>query len=479
MKAKNAADKKEKDGLEAKRREMQPDEDQLQKSQKILQAKSRFYDKMMASGGALNSDETCLVMFSEKRAHGDKRKANSSDDEKPRRRSSSSSSDSTHLSSDDDDDLPEDEQWVEYTDCLGRTRKCLKKDLEFFKKKDNDLAREPAAEEYREPSHSPEREPNVPSLMNTNVLTLPPIDGSSKLEDMRKNWEEKAIENADRDEIHYQDVLFDEARSHGVGYFQFSQDEKQRAVQQEQLAAERERTMQSQKQREEQIKNREKIIAERVRAAKNRQRERAGLPRLEDDPLEEEIKEKKERRAEEKQKRKEREREEQLEAEIRRNAKKRRQHLRPWDKDKDGGHGYSSDDDQNESKPEEWSYKPEREPMSQAQWNAMQRDVRNQEFAPPSSTATRFGETDSGFGAVRAARVRRNVDADVTPEPSLSEASASSASYDYYNNFKLPPKKTGSGDLEQNIAAGLRFLREQADKSTLNNKHTWTQKADY
>lgn len=29
---------------------------------------------------------------------------------------------------------------VEYTDCLGRTRQCLKKDLEFFKKKDSQLA---------------------------------------------------------------------------------------------------------------------------------------------------------------------------------------------------------------------------------------------------------------------------------------------------------------------------------------------------
>lgn len=485
LKSKNV-EEKEKSRSAPRRREERPDEDLLKKSQKILQAKSQFYDKMMTSGGSLNSDETCLVMFSEKRAQREERKIDTSDDDGPKRRYSNSSSDSSPPISDDDDNLPEDEQWVEYTDCLGRTRKCLKKDLEFFKKKDHDLKRTEVIEEGERTSPSPDRERKVPGL-STSMSTLPSIDDGSNLEEMRKNWETKAAENAERDEIHYQDVLFDEARSHGVGYYQFSQDEKQRAMQQEQLATERESTVQAQKQREHQIKNREKIIAERVRAAKNRQRERLGLPRLEDDRKHEMTEEKKERRAEEKRKRKEREKEDQLEAEIRKNAKKRKQHLRPWDKDKEDSKCHSSDDDSEEGTADEWKYKPEREPMSQEQWNAMQRDVRNQEFAPVSNVSARFDGSSNtsstsniSFAGVRAPRIRRNLDSSNSPsETMIPEANATSSTYDYYNNFKVPANPPGKGDLQQSIAAGLRFLRDQSDKGTTSNKHTWTQKADY
>jgi len=46
--------------------------------------------------------------------------------------------------SDDDEgrDYPaknESEEWVEYTDALGRTRSCMKKDLQHLKKQDKDL----------------------------------------------------------------------------------------------------------------------------------------------------------------------------------------------------------------------------------------------------------------------------------------------------------------------------------------------------
>lgn len=102
------------------------DSEMLKRSKKVLEAKSKFYDKMSAMGGSLNSDENCLVMFNQKKQSGEVEPgyvSSSSDDSEPESC---------------DKELPG--EWVEYTDCLGRTRKCLKEDVEFFKKKDGELA---------------------------------------------------------------------------------------------------------------------------------------------------------------------------------------------------------------------------------------------------------------------------------------------------------------------------------------------------
>lgn len=489
------------------------DEKLYQKSQKVLRAKSKFYDKMVAAGGSLNSDETCLVMFSEKKANdiGPTAILDLPSDASPTRRlstssDSSSSSAPNNYVDDNDDYLPDDERWVEYTDCLGRTRKCLKKDLEFFKKKDNELARESAVKEEgeRERSATPEmeRKPKITGLsyLHPNPNFLPPIDRESKLETMRQNWEKKEMENVERDEIHYQDVLFDEARSHGIGYYQFSQDEDERAKQQEQLQAERNETIAAQHKREQQLQNREKIIAERVRAAKNRQRARLGLPPLEEEVVKvDEAKDKKERRSEEKRKRKEREKDERLAEEEQRNAKIRREHIRPWDKGKTEPDLSDSDDDVGE-----WKYKPEKEPMTQQQWISVQRDNRNSEFAPPSRAQvsqfapTSKAEVSQSFFQHQhnipnanytvasepkppQQRVRRNAEF-AAPSPSPASTSGgvyASVAFDYPSNNRPPPNRNRGAELETSIAAGLRFLREQSDKHVGSNKHTWTGKADY
>lgn len=525
-----SSERKEKTAATAKAPTTSTEDEKLyQKSQKVLRAKSKFYDKMMASGGSLNSDDTCLVMFSEKKANdiGPMPIYDLPPDDSPSRRSSTSSesSDSSVASNDfvDDDDshLPDDERWVEYTDCLGRTRKCLKKDLEFFRKKDSELAREPEVleEGERERSRTPELQPKPKatglSYLHPNPNFLPPV-GESKLETMRQNWEKKEMENEERDEIHYQDVLFDEARSHGIGYYQFSQDEDERAKQQAQLQAERDETIAAQRKREEQIQSREKIIAERVRAAKNRQRARLGLPPLEEAAVNvDEAKEKKERKAEEKRKRKEREKAERLEEEERRNAKIRRQHVRPWDKDKTGPDhsprrsGLSdSDDDAGE-----WKYRPEKEPMTQEQWIALQRDSRHSEFAPPSSVAgvsvsvnepsfvpyvrenepstkAEFSASNPNYSTTKTRnhRVRRNAEFE-PPSATATMATPvatgdgggqySSVAFEYPSDYRAPQKRPRGAELETSIAAGLRFLREQSDKHAGSNKHTWTGKADY
>lgn len=103
------------------------DSELLKKSRRVLEAKSKLYDKMCRTGGSLNSDEHGLVMFNQKKQSNSMRLRDyrsSSDEDVPTDRFSDA----------------EDGEWVEYTDCLGRTRKCLKEDLDFFKKKDQDLA---------------------------------------------------------------------------------------------------------------------------------------------------------------------------------------------------------------------------------------------------------------------------------------------------------------------------------------------------
>lgn len=197
-------------------------------------------------------------------------------------------------------------------------------------------------------------------------------------------------------------MIFTEARTHGVGYYAFSTDEMERAKQQKELEATRAKTLDAQQLRDVQRKARAKIIAERVKAAQNRQRARAGLPPLEGNtnlfyiirllvyiiflltdnpepavppPLElsaEDIK---------KQSKLDRlERKKHLESTQR--EAERKQHVRPWDKGKDTSRKREhSDDDDSE---DEWQYKVEQEPMSQEKWNDVQRSKRNPEFAPVS-----------------------------------------------------------------------------------------------
>lgn len=327
-------------------REKRADEDyeMLAKSKKILEAKAKLYDKMTNSGGSLNSDDTCLVRFNQKKQ-----------DERQRVESSSSDSDSDaddhKISSDKEDD----DKWTEYTDCLGRTRRCLKEDVEFFKKKDRDLAdaaRSRMSVDPRDKEELTDKSKETPWFIDTKGISSadlplykPPNDDdvmsmiskSSKMEEMRAQWEQKEQDNLNRDQIHYQDVLFNEARTHGVGYYSFSADAAERAKQQKTLESERDKTLKEQRKREEMRLAREKIVAERVFAAKNRQRARSGLPPLSrkeyesSENKEKTVEESKEERKQRKREEKEKKKKEKLEKER---EHERQKHLRPWDEGK-------------------------------------------------------------------------------------------------------------------------------------------------
>lgn len=519
----------------AKSDDKQQDDELLAKSRRILEAKTRLYERMSATGGSLNSEDTCLVMFNEK-----KQMSNNVNENVNKSLSSDSSDDDGFL--DDNDDDP-DNEWTEYTDCLGRTRKCLKKDVEMFKKRDKELAkvvaeRQATNDKTEDDLIGPPVPPPAQAIntqqawyidttgANVNKASTADNDGvddddgtsmtskTTKSEEMRRQWEEKELENMNRDQIHYQDVLFDEARTHGVGYYAFSADPKERAKQQQLLEDERLQTLDSQKQREEQRQNRDRIIAQRVLAAKNRQRARLGLPPL---TLEDEEKAKAEEQNQElyvkedkttrkQRKKQEKEKKKKEEEEIER-EKERQQHIRPWDKPKVTTHQVQRKVDTEEEE-EEWKYKPEkRGPMSQEEWNEVKRAERVKEFAPvPESEYYDSKESFNRFTTIKKKPFkRRNVECveEISGENSLNipirnelsdnEDEESSKrkrteippppTFEYYGPSGASKSqnypKNRSNELQSSIEAGLRFLRDQSDKTATGTKQAWSAKADY
>ncbi|XP_017884744.1 coiled-coil domain-containing protein 174 [Ceratina calcarata] len=230
------------------------DVDTHKKSKLMLEAKARLYQKLKKSK---TTNENFLVDFTNK----------------------SDESEEEPLPEDATDEMLENEDdWVEYEDCFGRTRRCLKEDLPFMQEKDQLIKHQIISEK----GIDPKTKDNVEQSCKEK-------EKESEIEIMRRKWEEQSKKLADKVNIHYQDVLFDEARTHGVGYYAFSTDEEQRMKQQENLFNLRKETERKQREIQELKQLKEKMEHNRLKAARIRQRVRAGLPI---DTTEEEFKEK-------------------------------------------------------------------------------------------------------------------------------------------------------------------------------------------
>lgn len=494
----------------------------LEKSHKVLEAKAKFYERMSMSGGKLNSDDNCLVMFNKKKQ--DEGSGYTAQSGKQQETESSGDDTSEDDNYNDNPDDPEDD-WVEYTDCLGRTRKCLKRDLGEAKRRDSELAASmPERLDQTKPNWmidtigSKNKHTNSDDGNDDMIGPMPPPqslfgDGlsiMSKHDEQKANWERKEQENLDKPDVHYQDVFFDEARQHGVGYYAFSTDEAERKKQQKELLKAREKTLEEQHRKEALRMQREKIIAERVLAAKNRQRARLGLPPLEkDEETDHKIVDEKlhltkeERKARKKAEKLERKRK--IDEEER--EKERQAHVRPWDAEKDGVKSLT----QVGEGEEEWQYKPELEPMTQEQWNEYKRNERTAEFAPlpekhPKRTNFRstphtfynnvppptelFEEPASAFSMYQSSKKkqkafkRRNFEEPRENEDDSVDTAKAGVCIPPPSNledFYLPSnsKRTKSThDVETSIEAGLRFIRNNCKKLPA-TKNSWTAKADY
>ncbi|XP_046972059.1 coiled-coil domain-containing protein 174 isoform X2 [Vanessa cardui] len=264
----------------------------------------------------------------------------------------------------------DDSQWTEFTDFLGRTRKCLKSDLEHYRKRDEELMKAMTNatkdEDLDKQVPEPPQQPEKPFLVQKT---------NDYLQSLRDKWEQQERELLAKDkDIHYQDILFDEARIHGVGYYAFSTDETERRKQMEELVKRRQDTLRAQEQAEEIRKKRDELIAARVAAARARQRARAGLPP--EDPEEKkkdfttcllEFLTKQKTEADKKAKEEEEKKKEEKEKER---QKFREAYIREWDVGKEGTNT---------------GVKKFRE-MTQEEYVEQQRSKRNDEFAPPKTS---------------------------------------------------------------------------------------------
>ncbi|EFA13255.1 coiled-coil domain-containing protein 174 [Tribolium castaneum] len=457
-------------GIEQRQAQDLSEEDQnlLKKSREALEAKTRLYDKLSKGASRLTDDEIeyCrryLVKF-DKKARVSQHYQEEEEEDDP-------------ISDHYDPPKNPDEEWVEYVDCLGRTRTCLRKDLDYLKSKDKDLklivekrrnrdksrsrsrsrsrtryrSRSRSRSRPRERSPSPEKGDKSPELTEENEL----LSSDMRREILRRQWEKEEEEIRNKSDVHYQDLLFNEARTHGVGYYGFSKDEETRAKQQEALKKLREETREKQKKSENLRAMREKQIAARVRAAMNRKRQRMGLPPLEDEPEPpptpvEETPQKVDEETSEKEKKLE---------------EKRKKHVRPWDLGKEGVK-------------EHYEY-------SQEEWVDKKRKERPSEFAPPKEyRKERKKEKRYDSDEETSKFEMRQTTKKSKPVPIVNELSddesetcgrgkgAEVAPPSSYNDPRRGRKRPEAPNVSESIEAGLKFLREQMEKKQTSSRRS-------
>ncbi|XP_012513916.1 PREDICTED: coiled-coil domain-containing protein 174 [Propithecus coquereli] len=224
----------------------------LDKAREKLEEKAKLYEKM-TNGDFIDEEveDVYLVDFTQKildkrreaeapGAGGESRKAGDGDD--------------------DEENLPEEdvpaprdpsEEWVDYVDSLGRSRRCMRKDLPDLLEMDKNLQ----GRLFVSPA-------NEKALLSEDM----------RRELQRQQWEEEEREALQRPvgPVHYADVRENEARQLGVGYFAFAQDKELRNKQMKTLEMLREQTT-DQRTKRENIKEKRKAILE-ARLAKLRKK---------------------------------------------------------------------------------------------------------------------------------------------------------------------------------------------------------------
>lgn len=166
-----------------------------------------------------------------------------------------------------------DEEWVDFVDALGRSRRCMKKDLPEFKKMDQDLKGKGNASAEK-------------TLLSEDM----------RRELQRQEWEREEEEAMKKPvgPIHYEDIRGQEARELGVGYFAFSQDEEQRTKQRETLDMLRDQTTEQRNKRQRLKDKRQAILQARLSKVRQRKMKKAKLDGSEEEQREEAAEEEEE-----------------------------------------------------------------------------------------------------------------------------------------------------------------------------------------
>ncbi|ESO85019.1 hypothetical protein LOTGIDRAFT_236038 [Lottia gigantea] len=252
----NIWSKKNKGVLERAQRDFEikaEEEDVNEKSRKALEAKARLYDKITNSSEIPEEDGsgTYLVDF--------QRKVIDSIDEKIEKNREKERSPL-------DDDVPSpstpDEEWVDYIDTLGRSRRCLRKDLPVLIEQDKKFSKQPGAQNEKIKSSSE----NLPTLLSNDM----------RREIERQKWEKEELEKINEGPIHYANVQHNEIRTHGVGFYQFSKNDKERKEQMETLTKIRDETVSSRSKIEKLKEKRKAQLEARLQKVKQRRKMKEG-----------------------------------------------------------------------------------------------------------------------------------------------------------------------------------------------------------
>uniref|UniRef100_A0A8C9DQA0 Coiled-coil domain containing 174 n=1 Tax=Prolemur simus TaxID=1328070 RepID=A0A8C9DQA0_PROSS len=224
----------------------------LDKAREKLEEKAKLYEKM-TNGDFIEEEieDMYLVDFTQKII--DKRRAAEAFGASRECRKAGDRDDDEEGLPEDDVPPPQDpsEEWVDYVDSLGRSRRCMRKDLPDLLEMDKNL--------------------------QGRLFVSPANEKTLLSEDMRKElqrqkWEEEEREALKRPvgPVHYADLRENEARQLGVGYFAFAQDKELRNKQMKTLEMLREQTT-DQRTKRENIKEKRKAILE-ARLAKLRKK---------------------------------------------------------------------------------------------------------------------------------------------------------------------------------------------------------------
>ncbi|XP_027496465.1 coiled-coil domain-containing protein 174 [Corapipo altera] len=237
------------------------EQDILDQSRKKLEEKAKLYEKM--TKGDFPDEETedlYLVDFTQKII--DKRhEVQELGQRETAGKTSERESDDEETQPEADIPPPEDpeEEWVDYVDFLGRSRRCMKKDLPSLLKMDQEL-------------QGKRQEPDGNTLLSEDM----------RRELQRQQWEKEEEEALRKPmgPIHYEDIRENEARQLGVGYFAFSRDQELRHKQRATLDMLREQTL-DQRTKREQLKEKRKAALDarlsKLRARKVKKLREAGL----------------------------------------------------------------------------------------------------------------------------------------------------------------------------------------------------------
>ncbi|ELT91100.1 hypothetical protein CAPTEDRAFT_181155 [Capitella teleta] len=230
------------------------EDNSIEKSRRALEAKAKMYDQLMNKIPDENDEEDgeSLYLVDFQKKSNLRRKE---DEEKERRRKEKEEEEAEEKLLKEKIPEPEDsdEQWVDYVDSFGRSRRCMKRDLPKLVAMDEDLTGK------KKPEVSNSQKEYSRDLMSADMIR----------EEQRKKWEQEELD-AINGPLHYSNVRFDEIRSHGTGFFQFGKTEEERGEQMKSLHNLREQTL-SLREKKEQLKAK-RLAAVQARLAKVKQR---------------------------------------------------------------------------------------------------------------------------------------------------------------------------------------------------------------